>query len=628
MGDQPTLGAPLLPQSSAESEPTTPVGHLELEVEGSVGPWWHVKDPDRFFENVYNYYSSKGFKNIVSKGFLNHITVLVVLFLFLVVTVAINYDQLDKRVNHQPQCRADKVPLFAECNGTFPIRMSRLLEMSVTVYVILLLFLLIWGSSLWLFVKTIPGTLNVKEFYEKELKINHRRLQTIEWDVVLNLVVEAQKRLNIVQTDRDFTKLDITHLITRRQNYRTAIYSLGLLDDSLRVPYIGKKIFLSKSLTLAIDWVLDAHIFENHRIRQQVLSDNPRDIQAAERAMAKSLRFLGVMVFLLSPILIVARVAIFCFHHSDTLRKSQSGALSTRHWSPYARLRLRGYCEVDHIFYQRLSKGHKPATKYVALFSSEFSSIWAKFIGFTIGGFLVILVLLGMVFDEDFLFEELTPDRSVTWWIGILGVVLTLVQSMIPEENLVFDPAKDLRNVVYHTHYFPDHWEGKEDSLDVLDEFQTFFQFKGLTLLEEILGVLVVMPYTLFFKLPQSAERLLRFFRECTNQVEGIGHVCCFAELQDAGKETLQDMETSHSVLVNDRYPGSGQPQRSKMQWSMLCFKDHHSDWMPDTAGQAIIEESVAAIRAEYPDRHTEHSLHETFLPHSSKLPPIQENER
>ena len=57
-----------------------------------------------------------------------------------------------------------------------------------------------------------------------------------------------------------------------------------------------------------------------------------------------------------------------------------------------------------------------------------------RFLVFVFGGMFVVLTVLGFIYDEDFLFAYLTPDRSVIWWTGIIGAALALSQSLIPAE--------------------------------------------------------------------------------------------------------------------------------------------------------------------------------------------------
>ena len=43
--------------------------------------------------------------------------------------------------------------------------------------------------------------------------------------------------------------------------------------------------------------------------------------------------------------------------------------------------------------------------------------------------------------------------------------------------------------------------------------------------------VLVVTPYLLYFRLPQCAEKILRFVQQATVERHGLGHVCVLSEL-------------------------------------------------------------------------------------------------
>ncbi len=46
-----------------------------------------------------------------------------------------------------------------------------------------------------------------------------------------------------------------------------------------------------------------------------------------------------------------------------------------------------------------------------------------RFFSVLVGGVFATLLILGVILDESFFLANLTPDRSVTWWLGISGVV-------------------------------------------------------------------------------------------------------------------------------------------------------------------------------------------------------------
>lgn len=357
--------------------------------------------------------------------------------------------------------------------------------------------------------------------------------------------------------------------------------------------------------------------FDRHnRLAPEMASDDPETVRRMEAKLQSHSRLIGVVLFIFSPLQMLYMLALFCFHHSNTLRKA-SGPLAARSWSPYARIKLRLYCELDHTFSTRLNRAYRPAVRYVGLFASEFVAIWARFLAFTLGGFFVILLVLGFVFDEDFLFQELTPSRSVTWWLGVLGVVLAVLHAMIPAEHTVFNPAEELGTVGRELCHCPEAWKGQEDTMDVREEFGHLFQFKGLTLVEELLSVIFVTPYIMYFKLPASAGAILQFIRTSTKYREGLGDICALAELQDAGSgdldELSQSLLTTGADYAEERVEAQpdARERRLKMEYSMLCFKEQYSGWSPHAAGQAIIEQSAQALAAAYPGQERQHSLQE-----------------
>lgn len=80
------------------------------------------------------------------------------------------------------------------------------------------------------------------------------------------------------------------------------------------------------------------------------------------------------------------------------------------------------------------------------------------------GSFAAVLLAASLIDPDLFLHFEITPHRTVLFYLGLFGGVLAVARGMIPEENLVFDPEASLREVVKWTHYLPGEWQGKMHS--------------------------------------------------------------------------------------------------------------------------------------------------------------------
>jgi autophagy-related protein 9 len=70
--------------------------------------------------------------------------------------------------------------------------------------------------------------------------------------------------------------------------------------------------------------------------------------------------------------------------------------------------------------------------------------------------------VLASIIDPDlFLHFEITPHRTVLFYLGVFGSILAVARGMIPDDHVVFDPEMLLREVVHYTHYMPAEWKGQ-----------------------------------------------------------------------------------------------------------------------------------------------------------------------
>jgi hypothetical protein len=77
-----------------------------------------------------------------------------------------------------------------------------------------------------------------------------------------------------------------------------------------------------------------------------------------------------------------------------------------------------------------------------------------------------VLVLLSVI-DPVFLHFEITPDRTVLFYLGVFTSILAVSRGMVPATNQVFDPELLLTEVVGYVHYMPESWEDRLHSHQV-----------------------------------------------------------------------------------------------------------------------------------------------------------------
>jgi hypothetical protein len=253
-----------------------------------------------------------------------------------------------------------------------------------------------------------------------------------------------------------------------------------------------------------------------------------------------------------------------------------------------------------------------------------------RFVAFVSGSFVAVLLLFTIVDPDAFLHFDITQGRTVLFYLGVFTATLAVARGMVPEDHAVVNPEDLMRDIVEHTHYLPSEWRGKLHSSEVHAEFSRFYQLKVTTFLSEVASV-VTTPFVLWYSLPPCAPAIIDFFREFTIHVDGLGFVCSFAvfDFQRHGDSRVRLLilllhYCFHLGVLN--LVGTGGTQfgapiqgtetrwlstQGKMEKSLLTFKSHHPDWMPQNETTSLYLSKMTDASALYQPQHTQqHNRH------------------
>lgn len=233
-----------------------------------------------------------------------------------------------------------------------------------------------------------------------------------------------------------------------------------------------------------------------------------------------------------------------------------------------------------------------------------------RFVAFVVGSFVAVLLLATVIDPDVFLHFEITPNRTVVYYVTIGGSILAAVRGMIPDKRQVFDPERLMREVVLFTHYMPSDWKGKLHSKSIHKEFGQLFPMKVMIFIQELLSV-ILTPFILWYTLPRCAPDIVDFCREFTIHVDGLGYVCSFAVFNF---ERHGNVNVSHQIsnftnllthLSQFGAPNEIQDERllskqGKMEKSILNFKAAHPDWNPTDPASSLYLTRMAGLSANY----------------------------
>ncbi|PJF17043.1 hypothetical protein PSACC_03141, partial [Paramicrosporidium saccamoebae] len=455
-------------------------------------------------------------------------------------------------------------------NGSFPSDSLPSHKMPLLAMISVVSF---YGVLIWQFIRLVqdvPNLARMRRFYGKLLTVPEELISTTEFSEIIDKVVEIQKK-HPVSVDR-LNAYDVSNRIMRRENYLIALFNKEVIQTE--VPMFGQSFGLTKTLEWNLSFCILNFVFdESCSIRRGFLKDVRRE--KLSQGLQKRFLIMGLINLFLAPFIFVFLLAYFIFRYGEELYRNPK-SIGMRQYTTAARWKLREFNELPHYFNRRLANSHRKATKYIDQFQISRFDPFARLVSFIAGSLAVVLIGITIANEDLLMHFEITLGKSVIWYVGLLGVVLTICRSMIPDSTKSSDPEKLMNDIAEYTHYMPRSWKGKLHTDNIRKEFGTMFNYKFTILFKELVSV-VTTPFVLLVTLPKCTDQLVEFFREFSVHVDGIGYVCSFA---------LFDFQR-HG---NKKYGGAGTDKRQhtrqgKMEKSFISFVGNNPNWTPHEDG-------------------------------------------
>lgn len=482
--------------------------------------WANITNMDQFLCDVYWYYKDKGIINIVLLRLVDLAILVFLISLTLFLRWGIDYSVLSAG---RPHTFADIVITLWKMPGW-----AKALWVGFIGYVVLRLIQLYMD---WFKLREL------RNFY-RMLAITDDELLTILWPVVVDKLA-ALKNYNQLTLNVPLTAHDIANRIMRVENYLVALISRNVIDVAPR--------FMTRTLEWNIKLCINQFMFltttDGNKLDERVLKEYNRNLLADQ--LRKRFKMAALINLALCPFLVLYFVLLNFFKYFNEYKSNPGSIVGLRQYTPYAEWLLRDYNELPHFFERRLYQSMAPANRYINQFPRGFFVLNAMtLINFILGAITAVLVLLGLVYDnEEFLFWllELSEGRLALFWILVLGTVWAVTASSLGKddagESPVYDPEAALQYVAQYTHYLPARWQGRLHTQEVKNEFCQLYNLKIIVIAWEILSI-VVLPILLWFRLSAQLGAIVDFFRDYSVHVDHLGYICYYAmyDFDDDGK--------------------------------------------------------------------------------------------
>ncbi|KAG8217628.1 APG9-domain-containing protein [Butyriboletus roseoflavus] len=427
-----------------------------------------------------------------------------------------------------------------------------------------------------------------------------RRISTIREDNPITAISSAANNHAATPATASLDAHDIANRIMRQENYLIALFNKELLDLHVPLPPALKKILhragdegKGRTLTKVLEWnlrfCLMEYLFDSRgRVRKVFLKNKNRTVLI--EGLRRRFIFMGILNAVFAPFIVLYMIMYSFFRYFDEYRNNPS-SIGNRRYTPFAQWKFREFNELSHLFTRRLDESYPLANIYIGQFPNEKLAIIMRFVAFIAGSYAAVLVLVSVLDPELAIHLEVTPHRTVFFYITVFASILGVARGMIPEENRVFDPELLMTEVIQYTHYMPDEWKDQLHSKQVHQEFGELFTVKVVLFLQEIVSV-VTTPFVLWFSLPPCAPAIVDFFHDFTVWIPGRGYICSFAEFDF---KRHGNVKFGAPTKIRDERMLS---REGKMEKSFLNFKAANPDWNPSDPAGSLYLSRIADISA------------------------------
>ncbi|KAK9869586.1 hypothetical protein WA026_003337 [Henosepilachna vigintioctopunctata] len=592
--------------AEVDDEPTVIVHTAET----SRTRWNHIEDLDAFLRKVYEYHQGHGFVCILLQEIFDIIQFLFIIFFSLFLVYGVDYPILFK--DKPLMNNATKVTIN---DVVLPLH-QMLNRIGFWVWLILVIALF-YGLG-----KVIRATLHAKHFYDMKqfyntaLKIDDKNLDNLTWHDVQQKVITVQTELSMCVHKRELTELDIYHRILRQRNYFIAMVNKNLLPPRMKLPLIGEVVYWTQGLQFNVRMLLFQSPWgpfkDSWHLRDEYKKLSLRQDLAAK--LRNSILWLAFINLIFSPLIFMWQLIYIVFENAEVVRR-EPNHLSVRHWSPYGRFYLSHFNELDHELNTRLMRAHRLATRYLAAFNDPVVAVIARYIGFMAGAILTVIIAL-TIYDEDVIVVE-----HLLTVVSVLGAIVAICRTLIPDETIPWCPDTLLSNVLAHTHYLPAGWKGQAHTTKVRTEFQQLFQLRSSGILEELLSPILTPFLLMMYVAPKSLD-IVDFFHNFTVSVTGVGDVCSFAQMDIRKHGNPEWHDTRRTVQQSDQYT---QGEDGKVELSLIHFTHTNPSWKPPIEVLPFVESvhlegSVLANSMTNPFVNQNDRLDDSSLRFSSRL--------
>jgi autophagy-related protein 9 len=526
-----------------------------------------VSDLDSFFQNVYDYYYNRGYKNILVQSILDNLSYLFCLHFFMTNVYIINWKLIIISCINENNCDLD-------INDYIDIDFNKSFYFIVGYSSLILYYSIFLYNS----VINLVHMKYTKYIYENKLRIKQKDMENMTFDEIIVRLMELQRSDNYCRIKEKINKIDIISRITRKENFMIGLMSTETVDFRVRIPCLGSVNFYTNYIETKFNEAILGSFFLRGDANLNSTMFNVRYFQL------RVITYIVIELVFMFPILFY-KLIFWLFKNADNIKSHRN--ILQRIWSPQTQILFRNYNELQHHYENRINNSYISTEKFLSCFQERLISNFSKFFTLICGSFLLVIFILSSI-DNRLLTDLKIFGKSVVWIGFVVGILISLFsekqqnneESYIENSELKENLLKQITSCVIN---IPNCWRKDHNFSSLFKRISIDYKFSLQTMFKELLSV-ILFPL-IWMRVIYRANEIIKFFRNNSRKVEGLGTICAFSYFDISAYRALKEKDMSYNeITFNDR----------KFINSYLLydktFKEHFSDTESSNSDVIYIE--------------------------------------
>ena len=434
--------------------------------------------------NLYYYYYNRGYSNLIITEITNLLVLVFMVFFMIFLVQCVDFKELiDYNTNENIS-----LSHFINMSNFWHLKHNVFVIISLIVFLgyVIIQLISIYASSkkFW----------KIRKIYKEDLEITTEELDNLTWNDVSNKIIKYYCEPNL-------NSYTLALKIMTKENLMISVYDELYKDEENTLT--SKLRFNKYPLTKLLEWnfmfcFINPLINTHREIDLNVKIEKKKYYEKVQ----SNINRIFVLNLLFMPFLLIFIILYLILQYGEQFYNNPN-LIVNRQWSIKSFWKLRYYNELPHSYNSRLDKSGLILKEYGKQFPSRLIETISRFIMFILGSFFLILLLLTFLNENLLINLNITNNKPILWYMGILGGILAIIKSLI-YKNVLYGPEKIIKKLSDNID-LKEEWVSDCRNKNIKDKIMKLFPLRAVLLLQECY-YLILTPYILWFILKKEAN--------------------------------------------------------------------------------------------------------------------------